>query len=324
MLARFGLTGFLFVLAPVCLMLALSVGSLPLSVSEIWATLGGSGSEVQHAVIFDLRLPRALSAFAVGGLLSLAGVLLQVLLRNPLADPYIMGISGGASVFALLALTAGASAGTLTGSAFVGGMVSMIIVFGLAHGRQAWTPTRLLLTGVVVAAGWGALISFLLTIASNENVRGMLFWLMGDLSHSRQPAPSLIILVLALIGAYVFARALNVLARGELTAATLGVNPFRLKIAIYVIASLVTATAVTVAGNVAFVGLIIPHMTRLLSSSDHRILVPNAVLLGGCFMVIADTAARTLLAPVQLPVGVITAFIGVPLFLFLLHRSRLS
>jgi len=325
--SRFGLTTLtilLIVLVPLSLILAIRTGSVSMSWQELWLALQNSGSAVHHSIIYDLRLPRALAAFAVGGMLALAGVLLQVLLRNPLADPYIMGISGGAAVAALLATLAGLSGILLTSSAFTGGLIAMLIVFGLAHKADVWTPTRLLLTGVVVAAGWGAIISFILAIAPSQNVQGMLFWLMGDLSQAHQPVLPLIILAIGSVASYQIARALNLLARGELTAAVLGENPLRLKIVIYLIASLVTAAAVTVAGSIAFVGLVIPHMMRLLGSSDHRQLIPNAILFGGSFLVIADTIARVLMAPTQLPVGVITAFIGVPLFLVLLNQSQRS
>lgn len=319
-----GLTILLIILAPISLALAIRTGSVSMSWHELWLALQHNGSAVHHAILYELRLPRALSAFAVGGLLALAGVLLQVLLRNPLADPYIMGISGGAAVATLLAMLAGLSGILLTGSAMIGGLIAMLIVFGLAHRAETWTPTRLLLTGVVVAAGWGAIISFILAVTPSQNVQGMLFWLMGDLSQTSQPTLPLIILLIASIASYQIARALNLLARGELTAAVLGENPMRLKITIYIIASLVTATAVTIAGSIAFVGLVIPHMMRLVGSSDHRQLIPNAILFGGSFLVLADTLARTLISPTQLPVGVITAFVGVPLFLYLLNRSKPS
>lgn len=322
--SRFGLTILLIILVPVSLVLAIRTGSVSMSWQELWLALQNSGSTVHHAILYELRLPRALCAFAVGGMLALAGVLLQVLLRNPLADPYIMGISGGAAVATLLATLAGLSGILLTGGAFAGGLIAMLIVFGLAHQADAWTPTRLLLTGVVVAAGWGAIISFILAIAPSQNVQGMLFWLMGDLSQASQPTLPLVILAIGSVASYQIARALNLLARGELTAAVLGENPLRLKIVIYLIASLVTAAAVTVAGSIAFVGLVIPHMMRLVGSSDHRQLIPNAILFGGSFLVLADTIARALMAPTQLPVGVVTAFVGVPLFLYLLNRSQRS
>jgi iron complex transport system permease protein len=306
----------LLAFAPLCLLLALASGSVPI---DLGAALFGNDS-LGRSLVLELRLPRALSAFATGGLLALAGALMQVLLRNPLADPYILGISGGAAVAALLSLLLGIGGAWLAGNAFIGAALSVLLVFGLAHGRGRWTPTRLLLTGVVVAAGWGALISFILAIAPNRELPGMLFWLMGDLSHAPAPQVGLAITALGLLLCLPLARDLNVLARGELAASTLGVAVPRLRLLLYAIASLLTATAVTIAGTVGFVGLVIPHLLRLLGLSDHRHLLPATVLAGGSLLVLADTLARTAVAPQQLPVGVITALLGVPLFLYLLHR----
>jgi iron complex transport system permease protein len=269
-----------------------------------------------------LRLPRALSAFAVGGLLALSGALLQVLLRNPLADPYVLGVSGGAAVAALLSMLGGLGIGWVRGNAFLGAFLSMLIVFGLSRLGSVWTQNRLLLTGVVIAAGWGALISLILALAPAAQVQGMLFWLIGDLSYATQPAVALAALLAGLAVALWFARALNLLLRGENTAAALGENPARLRFAIYLVASLLTAMAVTLAGSVGFVGLVIPHILRLLGGSDHRFLLPACVLLGGGFLTVADTLARSLTAPAQLPVGVVTALLGIPVFLYLLVRSR--
>ena len=196
----------------------------------------------------------------------------------------------------------------------------MLLVFGLARGQGSWTPTRLLLTGIVIASGWSALISFLLAISPERQLRGMLFWLMGDLGHSRAGWQDLIVLAAGLVLALAVARALNLLARGELVAASLGVEVVRLRWLLYVMASVMTASAVSLAGSVGFVGLVVPHMIRLLSGSDHRVLLPASILLGGSFLVLADTVARTVLAPRQLPVGVVTALIGVPVFLLLLYR----
>ena len=308
----------LTLLAPLSLLLALAVGSVPVELGALF----NDSDTLGRSLLLELRLPRALSAFAVGGLLALAGALMQVLLRNPLADPYILGISGGAAVGALLSLLLGLGVGWTTGNAFVGAMLSMALVFGLAHGRGNWSPLRLLLTGVVVAAGWGAIISFILAIAPERGLHGMLFWLMGDLGHAPPPRWGLIVTGVGLLACLPFARDLNVLARGELAAGALGVAVPRLRLLLYVLASLLTATAVSIAGSVGFVGLVIPHLLRLLGLSDHRRLLPAAVLAGGSLLVLADTLARSLLAPQQLPVGVITALLGVPVFLYLLHRRR--
>ncbi|MGD8999700.1 MAG: iron ABC transporter permease [Granulosicoccaceae bacterium] len=301
--------------------LSLLIGSVALEPGNIIQALFGSADTMTSGIIQELRLPRALAAFAVGGLLALAGVLMQVLLRNPLADPYILGISGGAGVAVLLALLAGIGGGWLHGAAFGGALASMLLVFALAHGKGCWTPTRLLLTGVVLAFGWGALISLLLVTAAHERLPGMLFWLIGDLGGVQQVWPALLVLLLGLVLAWPLARTLNVMAHGELRAASLGVNTDRTRRSLYVLASLLTATAVTLAGSIGFIGLVIPHLLRLLGARDHRVLLPASVLAGGTLLLLADALARSLLGSQQLPVGVLTALLGVPLFLYLLRSE---
>ncbi len=308
--------------AAVAVLASVMLGSVRLAPAEVLAVFSGHGSDLARMLVLDLRLPRTLAAFATGGLLAVAGALMQVLLRNPLADPYVLGISGGAAVGALLAMIAGLGLGWVSGSAFAGAMLSTLIVFGLAHGTGSWTPTRLLLTGVVVAAGWGAVITFLLAVRPSPELPGMLYWLMGDLAQARGSGlPWLTLLVVVLL-ALPLGRSLNVLARGPMQAAVLGVSVYRLEWAVYLLAAVVTAAAVTTAGTVGFVGLIVPHMLRLVIGNDQRLLIPAAALAGGILLTLADTVARTVIAPQQLPVGVITAMLGVPLFLFLLYRSR--
>ncbi|SEK23831.1 FecCD family ABC transporter permease [Ectothiorhodospira marina] len=306
----------------VAVIMAVAVGSVPLTPAQTLAVLTGGGEPLHQTLILELRLPRTLAAFATGGLLAVAGALMQVLLRNPLADPYVLGLSGGAAVGALLAMLAGLGTLMVSGSAFIGAMISTLIVFGLAHGTGSWTPTRLLLTGVVVAAGWGAFISFMLAVSPTEELPGMLYWLMGDLSHARSIWPAWTVLVIVVLAAMPLGRSLNVLARGPMQAAALGVAVRPLEWTIYIVAALVTATAVTVAGSIGFVGLVVPHMLRLVLGNDQRIILPASALTGGILLTLADTLARTMIAPQQLPVGVITAMLGVPVFLYLLHRSR--
>jgi len=299
---------------------ALAAGSLTLPLGEVLAALAGDQG-VAHAIVLDLRLPRALAAFACGGLLALAGALMQVLLRNPLADPYVLGISGGAGVGALGAMLLGLAGLAVPGFAFAGALAAMLLVFGLAHGDGSWTQTRLLLTGVVVAAGCGALVALILTLAPEQKIQGMLFWLMGDLSQTADPLPALGALFAALLVALPFARELNLLARGADQALALGVAVPTLRRVVYATASLATAAAVTTAGSIGFIGLIVPHLVRLAIGNDQRLLLPASLLAGGCLLVLADTAARTVVAPIQLPVGVLTALIGVPVFLYLLGRK---
>ena len=307
------------------IVISLGSGSLDLNPLTVLRQLLGSEGGLEQRVMLELRLPRTFAAFITGGLLALSGVLMQVLLRNPLADPYILGISGGAASAALAAMLLGFGGAWLGHAAFVGALASIVIVFGMAWSQGHWSSTRLLLTGVVVSAGWGALINILLTTSANNSVYSMLFWLMGDLSQSSAGWPSFLILVAGLALMMMLASSLNVLARGELQAAALGVDVARLKLILYFTASVLTACAVTIAGSVGFVGLVIPHMLRLLGARDHRVLIPAAVLLGGSFLVIADSFARSVMSPLQLPVGVVTAVIGVPAFLIILRRNtRLS
>ena len=312
----------LSVIAVLAIIFALAIGSVTIAPADIWAVLQGEGSLLHSTLIWDLRLPRTLAAFATGGLLAVAGALMQVLLRNPVADPYVLGLSGGAAVGALLAMLAGMGTLLISGSAFAGAMLATVLVFGLAHGTGSWTASRLLLTGVVVAAGWGALITLMLALTPSYKLPGMLYWLMGDVSYARTPWPALLVLALAILVIMPLARNLNVLARGSMQAAALGVSVRPLEWTIYLLASLLTATAVTTAGSIGFVGLIVPHMLRLALGNDQRIILPASALAGGTLLVLADTLARTVIAPEQLPVGVITALLGVPTFLYLLHRSR--
>ncbi len=305
-------------------LLAVLLGSASISISESLEALFSGANSTHSMVIWELRLPRALAAFVVGGMLALAGALMQVLLRNPLADPYILGVSGGAAVAVLIGIGFGVSGIWLSGSAFAGAAFSMLLVFGLARGKGGWSSLRLLLTGVVVAAGWGAIISFILATSPNTQIHGMLFWLMGDISDSQLPTWSVLVLIAGFLAAVAVARNLNILARGDLQASALGVRVESLRLFLYLLASLLTAAAVTVAGTVGFVGLVVPHIVRLLGVSDHRFLLPCAVLLGGSLLTLSDTVARTVMAPQQLPVGVITALIGVPMYLFILNRGGVN
>ncbi|MFZ5511482.1 MAG: FecCD family ABC transporter permease [Pseudomonadota bacterium] len=302
-------------------LLALAAGSITVAPLEVAQALLGEAQGMEGEVVRGLRLPRALAAFACGGLLALAGAMMQVLLRNPLADPYVLGISGGAAVGALSAMLIGLPLALVHGGAFAGALCAMLIVFSLARGDGSWTQTRLLLTGVIVAAGCGAAVALILSVAPEAKLHGMLFWLMGDLGQADSPWPALAMLAVGLTCALPLARDLNLLARGDLAARALGVPVARLRGLVYVAASLLTAASVTTTGSVGFVGLIVPHLVRLAIGNDQRILLPAAALAGGALLTAADTLARTIVAPQQLPVGVLTALIGVPVFLFLLTRN---
>lgn len=299
---------------------SLTSGSIEMGVVEIWRGVF-SPNALSHSIIFELRLPRTLTAFAAGGVLALAGVLMQVLLRNPLADPFVMGVSGGAAVAALSAMLLGMSGLLINVSAAVGALATTLLVFALARGEGGWTPVRLLLTGVVVAAGASAVVSMLLSLGEEAKLRGMLFWLMGDLSLSNRPGPLLAVFIAALALSFPFARHLNLLARSELQARVLGAPVESLRIGIFLVSSILTAACVTTTGTIGFVGLVTPHLIRLMLGADHRLVLPGSALLGGTLVMIADACARTMVAPRQLPVGALTAIAGVPLFLLLMRRK---
>ncbi len=307
-------------------LLALSVISILWST---WCGVAGCGWDLFDGISL-IRLSRTTAAFTVGGLLALAGALLQLLLRNPLADPYVLGVSGGAASGAMLASLLAPSfamALALQFGALVGALLAILLLFMLGwRNLVGLTSTssgiNLILTGVMISAGFGAVITLLLSLSSDSTLRGTLFWLMGDLEVDSFPYVALVMLLVALLWSVRFAEKLNVLAHGEATAQLLGIRVQRLRISLLLIASLATAAAVSVAGAIGFVGLVVPHVLRLWLGNDQRVLLPASVLLGGSALVLADLAARTVLSPVQLPVGVITAFVGVPVFLYLLNRSR--
>jgi len=302
--------------------LSLSSGSVPLPPAEVAAALWSDAPTLARDVVMELRLPRALSAFAVGGLLALAGAILQVLLRNPLADPYVLGVSGGAAVAALVAIMLGLPAAGVDGLAALGALAACLLVFALAQGTGGWTPTRLLLTGVVVAAGAGSVVSLLLALGDETQLRGMVFWLLGDLSRSERWRWLLALVTAGAVAGIALGRHLNVLARGALQAATVGLDVRRLQALLFVGSSVLTGSAVSAAGSIGFVGLVTPHLVRLTLGSDNRVVLPVSALLGGVLLMAADLAARTLIAPRQLPVGALTALVGVPLFLLLMIRQR--
>jgi len=315
----------LLILAPASLLAGLAAGSADLPLNQVLhALLAGPADTLASDIVWQLRLPRLLSAFACGGLLALAGVLLQVLLRNPLAEPYILGVSGGASVGALTAMALGAGVGLVNFGAFGGALASVALLLLLGVGGGQWNAQRLLLTGVVLAAGYGAVVSLLLSLTPGDSLRGMVFWLMGDLSRAEHPLAALGILIAVLGAARWQAGALDVLALGELKAKSLGVAVEPLQGGLFLLASLCAAAAVTEGGTIGFVGLIVPHFLRLLGVAGHRRLLSASVLAGGSFLALADTLARTVAAPQQLPVGALTALLGVPTLLFLLserHRA---
>lgn len=306
-------------------------GSVHLNLNELMHAfidlMQGKSSSLATSLL-DLRLTRALSGFVTGATLALSGVLMQALLRNPLADPYILGLSSGASVGALLTLLFVGVGIMVDVSAFIGALSVAMILFALAYrdfkgsGSAEGSAPLLLLTGVIIASGCGAIITLVLTIAPDSSLRNMIFWMIGDLSNSQNRLYSWVIYLVIGIFMMKNASAINIAAMHADNASTLGVNIGRLRKLLFLCAALLTASAVSSAGSIGFVGLIIPHACRFALGPDHRLLIPVASLVGGSFLVFADTLARTVVAPHQLPVGVITALIGVPVFLYQLHQLR--
>ena len=317
---RFPVVAVLLSFTLASLWFGLSVGSVKLSHGEVWQALIGQGSDVHRQIVQELRAPRVFAAFACGGLLALAGTLLQVLLRNPLADPYILGISGGAAVGALSALALGMAALLINIGALLGAVAAIFLVFVLGWRGRGVGPERMLLAGVVLSAGFSAIISLFLVLAPAAQLHGMLFWLMGDLSRVVSADVALIILVIVAVVSILLGRSLDILTLGETKAATLGLSAKPLQIAIFFLAALATTAVVVTAGPIGFVGLLVPHSIRLLGITRHRALIVLSIFAGGAFLVWADLLARTVAAPLQLPVGAVTALLGVPLLLLLLIR----
>jgi iron complex transport system permease protein len=309
---------------------ALAVGSVPLSLAELAAALTG-GDALAADLVWQLRAPRAIAGFAVGAGLALAGAVLQGLLRNPLADPYVLGISGGAAVAALIALAFGLGAVVVQAAAALGALATLALLFGLTRRvmfsrdvlASDQATTNVLLTGVMLAAFCAALLSLALSLAPDARLRTMVFWLLGDLSGATDVRAGLAVAALVIV-AFLVARtqaaALNLLIRGDLQAFTQGVRVAHTRRTLVLVAALATGAAVTLAGAVGFVGFVAPHLMRLALGNDQRILLPASMLAGGTLVLLADTVARTAFAPLQLPVGVLTALIGVPVFLWLLAR----
>ena len=302
--------------------IAVAPGELPDALAQV---LHGRPASLA-ASLLELRAGRALMAFVTGGALALAGVMMQALLRNPLADPYVLGISAGASVGALFALLMMCAAATVDGAALAGAVAVALVLYLLARrdmrgGAAAEGGTSmLLLTGTILSSACIALVTLMLSVAPEGRLRSMVFWMIGDLAGAPLRVLPWIVLAAALAYALRNARALNMLALHAEAAATLGVRVGAVRKGLFFVSALLTASAVTSAGSIGFVGLIVPHACRFAFGPDHRVLVPAAVLGGGSLLVLCDTLARTVVAPTQLPVGAITALIGAPVFLYQLHR----
>ena len=308
--------------APLALAAALWFGSVDVPPREWLATVAGGGTDTSREIVWGLRAPRALAAFAVGALLAVAGTLLQVLLRNPLADPTILGVSGGAAVGAMAGLLLAWPGWAVHLAALAGACAAAGALLALALRLTGWNIHRVLLTGVAIGAACGAIVSLLLVLAPPGRLHGMLFWLLGDLSGAEHPLAPWVAAAAVVVAAQALAPRLDALALGNLKARSLGVPVGATQTVAFAAATVATVAAVLVAGSIGFVGLVVPHALRLAGLSDHRRLVPLAALAGGTLLTAADTLARSVVAPLEFPVGAITALVGVPVLLALLARSR--
>jgi iron complex transport system permease protein len=280
----------------------------------------------ERAILLEIRLPRILLTGLVGMSLAVSGVVFQALLRNPLAEPFILGLSGGAALGALLSITLGLSiwAWVRPLAAFFGALLTVFMVFAVAGTRGRLNTTTVLLTGIIINAFFTSIIMLILTLSKEQKVQQMLFWLYGDLTSARfrEVLMLLPLAVLALGFIFLYARGLNLLVTGEETALQLGVPVEQYKWVLFGVTSLLVGAVVSVSGIIGFVGLIVPHLVRMAVGPDHRVLLPLSALWGGIFLLLADTVARMVLAPSEVPVGVVTAALGAPFFILLLrHRG---
>ena len=286
-------------------------------------------SVTEELIITKIRLPRILLALFVGGGLSCAGAVFQGLLKNPLAGPYVLGVSSGSAVGACVAIVLRLSAtflGTLAvpAFAFAGALFTIFTVYFISRENMKINVYTMLLAGVICGTFFSAVIMFILSVSSSDKLKGIMFWLMGDLSGAdlSLAKAAFTIITAGAAAAYLYANELNIISFGEESALLMGVNVERVKVTLFITASLITAVCVSISGLVGFVGLIIPHITRMLYGPDNRFLLPASALLGAAFLLAADTLARTVMAPYELPVGVITAFFGAPFFIYLLKKRK--
>ncbi|SDN27512.1 iron complex transport system permease protein [Paenibacillus sp. yr247] len=321
------------------ILVSLTLGTANLPILQIARILGKhipwlsdhivtSWPQSSEQIINKVRFPRVLLGILVGASLSIAGAAYQGVLRNPLADPYALGVSSGASVGAAFLIYFGLQAAwfgqwSIPIVAFITGLISLLLVLRLAQIEGKLKMETLILSGVVMQAFLGAIVSFMVSI-SKQVINEIIFWLMGSLamrgwSYAYIISPYLIIGFVILLS---YARSLNLLALGERQASHLGVNVERTKLIVLIVATFITAAAVSVAGVIGFVGLIIPHLVRLLVGPDYRLIIPLSAIGGGIYVLWADTLARTLLSPTEIPLGVITAFLGAPFFAYLLHKDK--
>lgn len=312
----------LVILLAVSITAGISIGSVDISIKQLFALFtNGEVDDSVARIIYDIRLPRVLLAIAVGGGLSIAGAVFQALLMNPLAEPYILGISSGGTFGAILSFLLGLTFFYTQLFAFAGAVIVVFLVFYLGQRFGELEPNVLLLTGVMIGAFFSALILLMLTVME-DSVRTAVFWLIGNLSFSGMENV-IIVLPVVMIGSlflFFFSQKFNVLTLGSSTASQLGINAGFVKNFSYIVSSLIVGAVVSVSGIIGFVGLLVPHIVRLIVGVDNRIVVPASFLLGASYLIIADIIARTIISPAEIPVGAITALLGAPVFIYLLRR----
>ena len=319
------------VLLVVVATVGVAVGSVPLSPRAVWGVIvdhlrGRSSSSVADSIVWEIRLPRVLLAAVVGAALTVTGAVVQVLVRNKLADPYLLGVSSGASVGATAVLLFGSLAGlglwALSVGAVAGALVAMVLVFVVSQRGGQLAPNQLILSGVVLAAMFSSVTSFLLFKGNPQATQTVLFWLLGSFGSAnwqQLPIPA-VVLVVAVVVLFTQARSLNALAAGHEVAASVGIDVASLRRRLFLITSVIAGVAVAVSGVIGFIGLVVPHIVRLAVGSDHRRLLPVGALFGASFTIVGDLLTRTIVAPQEMPMGVITAFIGAPTLIWLLRR----
>lgn len=316
----------LLALVLAAVVLSLSIGEIKIPFKQLSQILSEKDS-VEYGVLFYIRIPRTLLGFAVGGSLSLAGAILQGIYRNPLVEPYTLGISGGASLGVTFVLVAGLQLThilILPIAGFIGAFITIFLVYSLSIRNRALNVNRMLLIGVMISFISSSVMMFLMSITSTENIQSIVFWMMGSLNETNT---TLIIIVVALsllclVASYLFVMPLNALRLGEERAKHLGVNSNVIIRILFIITSLLTGAAISVAGVIGFVGLVIPHIIRLWVGSDYRIMLIASFLSGSTFLLVCDIIARTIISPNELPIGVITGIVGGIMFILILSRSR--
>jgi cobalamin transport system permease protein len=319
-------SGILLIILLAAGLLGISIGSSPGGAAALWHLMMGQDQTdpVLSTILWKIRLPRVLLAALVGGALSLGGLVFQALLRNPLAEPYILGISGGSAIGAIIGILLGLSQFPgITLTSFGGSLVILILILGISSGSSILRKNALLLSGVMVNAFCSAVIMFLVSMTQDTRLHNIIFWLMGDLSLGN--LPHTVILALALIPCFViifwYSNTMNLMLMGKEMAQSMGVNIRTATMVLLLTTSLMVSACVSQCGLIGFVGLVIPHLFRLLLGPDHRVLLPACILGGGAYMIICDLLARAIPQQGELPAGVITALIGAPLFIYLLKRS---